>query len=41
MLSFLVDLFPQAARTPSAPPLALVEDFFCASVPSFSPIFLL
>ena len=40
MLSFLVDLFPQAAGTPSAPPRALFEDFFGSSVPSSSPIFL-
>ena len=38
MLSFLVDLFPQAAGTPSAPPppRALFEDFFGSSVPSSS-----
>ena len=43
MLSFLVDLFPQAVGTPSAPPppRALFEDFFGSSVPSSSPIFLL
>ena len=42
MLSFLVDLFPQAAGTPSAPPppRALFEDFFGSSAPSSSPIFL-
>ena len=42
MLSFLVDLFPQAAGTPSAPasPRALLEDFFGSSPPTSSPIFL-
>ena len=42
MLSFLVDLFPQAAGTLSAPPppRALFEDFFGSSVPPSSPIYL-
>ena len=41
MLSFLVDLFPQAAGTPAPPPpRALFEDFFGSSVPSSSPVFL-
>ena len=42
MLSFLVDLFPQAAGTSSAPPPphALFEDFFGSSAPT-SPVFLL
>ena len=41
MLAFVVDLFPQAAGSPSAspPPRALFEDFFGSSAPS-SPIFL-
>ena len=35
MLSFIVDLFPQAAGSPSAPPppRALFEDFFGSSAP--------
>ena len=39
MLSFLVDLFPQAAGAPSAltPPRALFEDFFGSSAPT-SPV---
>ena len=43
MLSFLLDLFPQAAGNPSSPPppRALFEDFFGSSVPSSSPLFLL
>ena len=43
MLSFIVDLFPQAAGSPSvAPPSrALFEDFFSSAVPSSSsPVFL-
>ena len=42
MLSFLVDLFPQAAGIPSAPPppRALFEGFFGSSVSSSPPIFL-
>ena len=41
MLSFIVDLFPQAAGSPSAPPLprALFEDFFGSSA-SPTPVFL-
>ena len=42
MMSFIVDLFPQAAGSPSVPPppSALFKDFFGASAPSPSPIFL-
>ena len=43
MLSFIVDLFPQAAGTPPAPPpppRALFEDFFGSSAPPSSPVFL-
>ena len=42
MLSFLVDLFPQAAGAPSVPPppRALFKDFFSSSAPTSSPIFL-
>ena len=42
MLSFIVDLFLQAADSPSAPPppLALFEGFFGSSAPSSSPAFL-
>ena len=42
MLSFHVDLFPQTAGAPSAPPpsCALFEDFFGSSAPTSSPIFL-
>ena len=42
MLSFLVDLFPQAAGALSAPslPRALIEDFFGSSAPTSSPTFL-
>ena len=42
MLAFLVDLFPQAAGSQSAPPppRALFEDFFGSSAPHSSPIFL-
>ena len=41
MLSFIVDLFPQAAGSPSVapPPRALFEDFFSSATPS-SPVFL-
>ena len=40
MMSFIVDLFPQAVGSPSvsSPPRALFEDFFSSSTPS--PIFL-
>ena len=42
MLSFLVDLFPQAAGSLSAPPppRALFEDFFGSAAPHSPPIFL-
>ena len=42
MLSFLVDLFPQAAGYHSSPPppWALFEDFFGAATPHSPPIFL-
>ena len=42
MMSFIVDLFPQAAGSPSVPPTprALFEDFFSSSVPPPPPIFL-
>ena len=42
MMSFNVNLFPQAAGSPSVPPppSALFKDFFGASAPSPSPIFL-
>ena len=41
MLSLIVDLFPQAAGSPSAPPpRTLFEDSFGASTPSSSPVFL-
>ena len=42
MLSFIVDLFPQAAGSLSAPPplLALFEGFFGASTPPSSLVFL-
>ena len=42
MLSFIVDLSPQAAGSPSAPPppRALFEDFFGSSAPPSSPVFL-
>ena len=43
MLSFIVDLFPQAAGSPyvAPPPRALFEDFFSSSAPSSSsPVFL-
>ena len=42
MMSFIVDLFPQAAGSPSVPPppRALFEDFFSSSVPPPPPIFL-
>ena len=42
MMSFIVDLFPQAAGYPSVPPppWALFKDFFSSSTPSSSPIFL-
>ena len=43
MHSFIVDLFPQAAGSPSAapPPRALFEDFFSSTAPSSSsPVFL-
>ena len=42
MMSFIVDLFPQAAGYPSVPPppRALFEDFFSSSVPPPPPIFL-
>ena len=42
MLSFIVDLFLQAAGSPSAPPppRALFEDFFGSSAPSSAPVFL-
>ena len=42
MMCFIVNLFPQAAGSPSipSPPRAVFEDFFCSSTPSSSPIFL-
>ena len=42
MIAFMVDLFPQAVGSPSAPPppRALFEDFFGSSAPTSSPIFL-
>ena len=42
MLSFLVDLFPRAAGSQSAPPppWALFEDFFGSAAPHCPPIFL-
>ena len=42
MMSFIVDLFPQAAGSPSVspPPHALFVDFFSSSTPPSSPIFL-
>ena len=42
MMGFIVDLFPQAAGSPSVPPppRALFEDFSSSSTPSSSPIFL-
>ena len=40
MLSFIVDLSPQAAGSPSAPPRPLFEDFFGSSTPPSSPVFL-
>ena len=40
MMSFIVDLFPQAAGSPSVLPRALFEDFFSSSVPLPPPIFL-
>ena len=42
MMAFIVDLFPQAAGSPSVPPppRALFEDFFSSPSPSSSPIFL-
>ena len=41
MLVFVVDLFPQAAGSPSAPPArALFEDFFGSSAPPSSLVFL-
>ena len=42
MLSFLVDLFPQAAGSPAPPPppRALFKDFFGSSAPTSSPVFL-
>ena len=42
MLAFIVDLFPQAAVSPSVPPplRALFEGFFFSSTPSSSPIYL-
>ena len=43
MMSFIVDLFPQAAGSPSAPPppRALFEDFFSSSTPSSSSLIFL
>ena len=40
MLSFLVDLFPQAAGTPSAPPPRALFKDFGSSAPTTSPVFL-
>ena len=42
MMAFTVDLFPQAAGSPSVPPppRALFKDFFSSSVPPPPPIFL-
>ena len=42
MMAFIVNLFQQAAGSPSVPPLprALFEDFFSSSAPPPSPIFL-
>ena len=42
MMVFIVDLFPQAAGSPSVPPAprALFEDFFSSSAPPPSPVFL-
>ena len=41
MYAHIVDLFPQAAGSPAAPPRALFEDFFVASpAPTHHPVFL-
>ena len=42
MMSFTIDLFPQAAGSPSVapPPRALFEDFFSSPSPPLSPVFL-
>ena len=41
MMAFIVDLFPQAAGSPSIPlPRALFEDFFSSPAPPSSPVFL-
>ena len=42
MMGFIVDLFPQAADSPSVspPPRTLFEDFFSSSTPFSPPIFL-
>ena len=40
MYAYIVDLFPQAAGSPAAPPRALFEDFFVASASTHLPVFL-